>query len=121
MIASATIGLFLPEKDKVLILLIIVGFGYPVFIVAYLYYWVRSKDNNQIYQERKFTFFDDYMMVETQNGAKTEFPYSEIHNVIERKNVFLIYISKTQFFYIPKNVFKSDIDFEGFIQKIKRI
>jgi hypothetical protein len=121
MIASAIFGLFLPEKDKVLILLIVVGFGYPVFIIVYLYFWVRSSENNQIYQERKFTFFDDKLMVETQNGAKTEFPYSEIVSVREKNNIFLIYITKSQFFYVPKNAFKSDLDFEGFIQKIKKI
>lgn len=121
MILGATALLNLENRDKLIHFLIILGYLYPVYTLVYLYFWSRSRDNKTFFTERSIEFDEDKFIIRSTDGGMAEIPYSSIIRVAERKKYYLLYLAKSQFLYVPFDVFLNGEDFEGFIQKVKRI
>jgi 5-bromo-4-chloroindolyl phosphate hydrolysis protein len=91
----------------------IFAFAYPFLTFSYLYFWSGSKGHNPIFQETKLTFDTDYLYFE-RNGNESKVNPNTIQKVISNHAYWMLYISKAQFIYIPKNIFHSNEDCEKF-------
>ena len=96
----------------------IFAFSYPFLTVAYLYFWTNSKGHKPIFSETSLSFDDDYLYFE-RNGNETKLDSSTIQKVISNTTYWMLYISKGQFIYIPKNIFYSNEDYNKFTVLIK--
>lgn len=96
----------------------IVGFGYILFIYIHLYLFAHNKDKEDFLSEKQLFFNDDAMRLEESSGGFGEIPYSRITKVLDNKKFWMLYISKNQFIYVPKDIFYSETDFERFRQLI---
>jgi hypothetical protein len=98
---------------------VIFSFSYPILISIYLYYWVSSKDHEPLFLKTKLSFNDEYLFFE-RDGNESKLIPSTIQKVLSKKEHWLLYISKDQFIYIPKNIFYNTEDHKSFSQLIKQ-
>jgi len=91
-------------------------------MIAYLYYWTHSNENKIVFLPRQLAF-DEEKISATVEGAISEIPIKFITKIVRLKNFWLIYISKSQFVFIPKDAFETDSDkdeFEKWLGKISK-
>jgi hypothetical protein len=98
--------------------LIIFSCSYPVAVVLYLLYWVQSAKHDPIYQQRQMTFDDEKMTIKTDDGSYSEIMYSNIQKIRVFGEKRLLYLSKSQWIYVTKSAFKSNLDYDKFIELI---
>jgi hypothetical protein len=96
----------------------LVGFGYLLFILIHLYIFAHSKDKDEFLSEKQLFFNDDAVRLEESSGGFGEIPYTRIKKVVDKSNFWMLYLSKNQFLYVPKDIFYSETDFERFRQLI---
>jgi hypothetical protein len=100
------------------IFIIFFSFAYP-FLIAFQYWrFSNSKDNKVFFLEREFEVFQDRIIATLSDGTSSTIMIKHFIKVIELKNSYLLYSSKTQFMYIPKNAFQSETDKIWFEQEI---
>ena len=83
---------------------------YPILIVIQNRQWVNSKENKIFLIERIYEIEEDRITGKTNEN---NFSTTEKSNIIKSDtilNTYLIYISKSQFFYFPFDSFQSDED-----------
>jgi len=91
----------------------IFAFIYPCSVFVFLYFWSGSKGHNPIFDETKLAFDTHYFYFE-RNGNESKLNQSTIQKTITHNSYWLLYISKGQFIYVPKNIFYSGEDYEHF-------
>lgn len=96
---------------------VILYYGYLIF-----YYWIYtgSKSNRAFYIEREMILSDDGITVNASDGSQGNTNWDNVIKVTEVADVFLLYISKSIFYYLPKSAFKSENElneFENFLEK----
>ncbi|MEM7185369.1 MAG: YcxB family protein [Bacteroidota bacterium] len=96
----------------------LVGLGYFIYIFVYLYRFSYSKDKEDFLSEKQLFFNDDALRIEESAGGFGEIPYHRIHKVVDESDFWMLYLSKNQFVYIPKDIFYSETDYERFRQLI---
>lgn len=64
------------------------------------------------------SFDDNFLIGKLSDGSEHKLNLENIIKTINRKEYYLIYISKHQFIYVPKYAFKSDEDRKTFEEKI---
>ncbi|MEP3837583.1 MAG: YcxB family protein [Algibacter sp.] len=106
-------------KDSFSTFFILFSFSYPFIISVYLYFWAGLKDHKPIFYKTKLSFNNDYMFFKREGNESKIIPNS-IQKVISNNNYWLIYLSKGQFIYIPKNIFHNINDLETFSKLIKQ-
>lgn len=93
---------------------------YYGYIIIYYWIYTGSKSNKSFYISRTMTLTDESIIVDASDGSTGSTKWGNVVKVSEYNNVFLIYISKTIFYYLPKSAFKSETDlkeFEGFLSR----
>ncbi len=95
------------------------SFLYPVFVVIYLWYYAKTKQNKAFFKERYYKIDGSTMYCETKDNETGNVNLDTVVKVMKRKNYYLVYLSKVQFFYIPVKAFKSQEDAEMFNQLLK--
>ena len=116
------LGLFhLPKfgNDNFSTFFVLFSFSYPFIISIYLYFWAGSKDHQPIFSKTKLSFNDEYLFFE-RDGNESKLMPNSIQKVLSKNDYWLIYLSKGQFIYIPKNIFHNVDDFESFSRLIKQ-
>jgi len=98
--------------------MVVLGFIYPFFSFFYLYYWATSPRNRSVYLKRTMEFNEEYMQITVEDGTENKIPFKKIVKSIETRTFFLIYLSNSQFIYIPKNSFKNHDDVSLFQTKL---
>jgi hypothetical protein len=93
-------------------------FLYPLFIYIYLYRFSYSKDQREFLDEKQLFFDAEKIKIVENDGGQGEFPYSRINRVKTEKDFWMLYISKSQFIYVPKNIFYTEADCKEFEQNI---
>ncbi len=97
---------------------------YPILLVIQFWRYVISKDNKLLLLERYYEIDNNKI-----NGIIDQDTYSPIKldhfiRVDLIRNTYLLYVTKTQFIYIPIDSFESDLDREWFeneiVKKIKK-
>ncbi len=98
----------------------IFGFGYLIFMYLYLYRFAHSKDQSDFLSEKQIFFDKETLRIEETLGGSGEVPFERIQKVLDKGKFWMLYISKNQFFYVPKDIFYSELDFEMFQRSIHR-
>jgi hypothetical protein len=106
-------------KDTFSTFFVIYGMFLTPFVFLYLYFWTHSNKNKIVFVPRQLTI-DNEKISTTIDGALSEIPLKYITKIIELKQYWLIYISKSQFVFVPKTVFHSESDCKEFEELIKR-
>lgn len=110
--------LYLTRDEPSYIIWTVIGFGYLLFIYIYLYRFAYAKDKEDFLSEKQLFFNDSTIRIEEADGGFGEFPFTRINRIIDKGTFWMLYISKNQFLYIPKDIFYSEEDFERFQQSI---
>lgn len=105
--------------DNFSTLFVLFSFSHPFLMFIYLYFWVNSKGHSPIFSKTKFSFNTEYLHFE-RDGNESKLIPNSIQKAVSKKEYWLIYVSKGQFIYVPKNIFLSTDDYESFSQLIKQ-
>jgi hypothetical protein len=100
--------------DSFITTYIIVSAIYIPGIIIYLYYWAASKNNRNLYIPHSLTVSDTCITSTSEGNVYNELPLHLIIKTVERKSYWLLYIARSQFIYIPKNVFSTAEDLAEF-------
>jgi len=99
------------------------GFIYPIIIVGQHWRYANSQDNNVFFLERDYEIYNNRIVGNLSDGTTSTILIENFVNAINLKDAYLLYFSKIQFIYIPKEAFQSEKDlnwFENqFLSKIK--
>ena len=110
--------LFKEQRDSIEKFLVLIGFVYPIIIVFQYWRFANSKDNKVFFLERNYEIYDDKIIGNLSDGTSNEILIIHLIKAINLKKCFLLYLSKNQFLYFPKDSFKSESDKNWFEQKI---
>lgn len=101
-------------EDKFASFMVIFGIGYLFLMFFYLYYWTWHP-YNRIFYNKHYFLIDDYKITTVaENGDKSEMDFLAVVKQAKRDNYWLLYISASQFIYVPKDAFKSPEDVNRF-------
>jgi len=97
---------------------------FPIVYIIALYFQNRwfaySKKNAIFFNERKLFFDENMMRFEIENKTTSEVLYSNIIEIKQLENCWMLYIAKHQFIHVPKNIFYKEEDFERFKEYINQ-
>ncbi|AXG70993.1 hypothetical protein KORDIASMS9_03248 [Kordia sp. SMS9] len=88
-----------------LIVLVVVGFSY--LILTYV------KNLEPFFSETQVHFDAETLQI-TINEKSTQWKMGELKNVVTKEDYWLIYVSKTKYVYIARDIFFSEDDFKKF-------
>ncbi len=83
-------------------------------IVVYLYQFAHAQSNQEFLSEKQLFFDSEKMKIVDAKGNEGIIPYDNILFTKETSHYWLLYIDRTQFFYIPKSIFNTPEDFQLF-------
>lgn len=113
--------LLIQDRDLLIFctILIPIVIGYIIF-----FYWRHSTSEKNLvfFKKRRYEFTDEFFFQYLEDGSEGKINYENINMVARRKDYFLLYISQTQFFYVPVKCFASDKDravFDEFLRSRK--
>lgn len=93
-------------------------FLYPILIVFRYWQFANSKDNKVFLLERNFEITENKIIGNLSDGTVSEILVEHFVKTIEFKKSYLLYLSKIQFIYIPKDSFKNANEENWFKQNI---
>ena len=96
-------------------------FGWPLFMVAWIYVWTGRKDNRVIYEERSFVLDEQKMVAATPAGGRSEVPWTYVQRMVEIDGRYLLYISAGQMIVLDKAAFPDRAAEERFIAWLKHV
>lgn len=98
--------------------------GYPLYVIISQLIYTYSADNKVFYVERHYEFDTEKMHSYLADGSGGSIAISSFIKFVEKKNYYLLFISKAQFYCIPKDCFQSVEDREWFeevfLMKLKK-
>lgn len=92
--------------------------GYPLFYIGYTFFWSRSKSHKDFLAETNLEF-DKVSMLFKKNENEVKIPYKNIKRLETYDQYWLLYISKRNFIYVPKDIFYTKEDLHTFKTYIK--
>jgi len=100
------------------IYVIVVAFLFPIYYVIHFWRFSFSKENKIFFLERYYTIDEEEFVGYLNDGNHNSIKNNYFIKFLENKNSYLLYISKSQFIYIPKGSFKSMEDQNWFLENI---
>lgn len=97
------VGLY--DGDPFHVFLICFSFGWPFLMAIWLYVWSRRKDNQRVYEERRFVLDEEKLVGTTPGGGRSEIPWSYVQRMVEVDGRYLLYISAGQMIILDKAAF----------------
>lgn len=92
----------LPEWRAAATFLFVYGVVNPIWISIYIYIHTKSDRAQSAYLPRHYRFYDNGKIeVEHESAEQDEFSWSDISEIKEHKNAWLLYFSPGQFIYLP--------------------
>lgn len=95
-----------------------VGSGLLLALLLYppIQYWrtVNLPENRTFYLPRVYTFTPETIETHIRNEKRSESAWEVTDRVEEYKEHYLLFLTQTQFFFIPKRSFQSDADHFAF-------
>lgn len=110
-------------RDTFATLLVIMAIVSPILTIAQLYYFAVNPKNKIVFVPRKYQFTSEGISTE-MDGKEGAVPLDYIVEVRELGKYWLLYISISQFFCIPKDAFYSEtdhIEFKALVELIKKL
>lgn len=114
----ALVNIIRGRMDTFNIFFIVFSIVYPLLYLAYLFWFANSKDNKLYFIERYYDIYEDKIIGFLSDGTESPIKLEYFVRVLEMKNYYLLYISKAQFVYLPKDSFKSEQDKDWFENNI---
>ncbi len=106
------------NKDNDDYFIIIFGFIYPLIILLQYWQFANSKDNKIFLLEKNYEIDNEKIIGNLNDGTSSTIMNNHFIKAIQLKKSYLLYISKTQFIYIPKNAFQTEQDKNWFEKEI---
>jgi hypothetical protein len=116
----AILSLFNRNEDTSNDFLIYFGFIYPPIILLQFWRFANSKDNKIFLLERDYEIDNEKIIGNLSDGTSSTIMNNLFIKTIQLKKTYLLYISKTQFIYIPKDAFLTEQDKNWFEKEIVR-
>lgn len=91
---------------------------YPIVLLYKYWAYANSKDNKIFLIERYFDIYEDRLVGFLSDGTENTIKTEHFIKLIDLENMYLLYIAKTQFIFIPKDSFKKEQDKEWFEKNI---
>lgn len=91
---------------------------YPILLVFQFWRYAKSKDNKIFLLERYYEIDKDKINGIIDDDTNSPIKIEHFIKVDLIKNIYLLYIAKNQFIYIPINCFQSDSDLDWFKNEI---
>ncbi|MEO8516776.1 MAG: YcxB family protein [Flavobacterium sp.] len=91
---------------------------YPIYFLYRYWNFARSKDSAVFLLERYFDIYEDRFVGVLSDETESTIKFEHFIKQVELKNIYLLYISRNQFVFIPKDAFKSEHDKNWFEQNI---
>jgi hypothetical protein len=103
----ALINIFKSELNYFDIYIIIFSVAFPIYF--FLWYWrfANTKENKIFFLERYYNIDNDKIIGFLNDGTENTIKKEHFIKFLELKESYLIYISKVQFLYFPKNAFQT--------------
>ncbi|WP_345005715.1 YcxB family protein [Snuella lapsa] len=92
---------------------VIFSLAYPIVTFLFLYLWTHAKAHNPIFSTTNLLFDNEFIYFHV-NKNETKLHHESIQKVVSNKIYWLLYVSKGQFVYIPKDIFYTQDDFNKF-------
>jgi hypothetical protein len=99
--------LFTEKKNSLTIFIMVVGFIYPLLTIFKHWSFANSKENKIIFKERQHMIFPDKIVSRMGEISESTIPVENFIKVFKLKDLYLLYISKGQCFFLPKRVFET--------------
>ncbi|MBS7234039.1 YcxB family protein [Flavobacterium psychroterrae] len=99
--------LFRQNKDGSDTFIMVFGFIYPLIIIFQFWRFAYSKENEIIFKERKHEIFPDKIISRMGEISESTIPIKNFIKVFELKDLYILYISKGQTFFLPKRIFET--------------
>lgn len=115
---AATVIYYSDSRDYLNNFLMILFAIYPFIIVFQYWRFANSKDNKIFLLERHYDIYEEKIVGILSDGTESTIKIDKFIKVIRLKNSCLLYMSKIQFIYIPKNCFKSEQDKNWFEKEV---
>jgi hypothetical protein len=109
-----TVFLIFVKFDYFTVFMIVFSIIYPLMLVFTYWRYANSKDNKIAFIERYYEIDEEKMTAYLEDGTINPFKFSYIIKIRKRKEYWLLYISKSQFIYLPLSSFASENDFDRF-------
>ena len=103
------------EKESLDYFFIFFGFFYPIIILIQYWRFASSRENSLFLIERYYEISEDELIGKLSDGSESTIKKANFIKSIELKSYYLLYISKSQFVYIPKKAFINQDDEDFFI------
>jgi len=117
LLVSTTI-LFTDNKDSSDNFIIIFGFAYPLAIIFQFWRFTNSKENKIIFNERQHEIFSDRIISQMGEISESTIDVKNFIKVLELKDLYILYISKGQTFFLPKRIFETREDENWFRNEV---
>lgn len=113
---------YLILHDTILLWCILIPFIYEILYGFYIYYgYVKNEENKNIYLKRKIIFDNENLYIFLDNAEKLrEIDFKYLVKIADRPKYWLLYINKSNFHYIPKNIFDNIEHFLAFKDLINK-
>ncbi|MBS1779461.1 MAG: YcxB family protein [Bacteroidetes bacterium] len=90
-------------------------------MLGYYYRWTRNKKNRNVYLKRQLIFEEDRIMVNMEDGSKSEVLYDRIIGITKMNECCLIYLNAASFLYVPFSAFASEADANSFKDQMGKL
>ena len=110
--------LFKDEKDSSDTFLIVFSILYPLVILFQYWRFANSKENRSFFAEMQHEVFTDKIISQVGETSQSTIAIQNFIKVLELKDLYLLYVSKSQCIYFPKRVFESQEDENWFRNEI---
>lgn len=78
----------------------------PIYYTYWFWRFTGGKDNSIFYQQRKFTITENYLEARLNDGSLDKLHWQNVLRIKRIPEGYLLYVSKTQFIYVPKSILK---------------
>jgi len=112
--------IFKQNKDSFEYFLLFFAFFYPIILLFQFWRYANSKENKLFLVERFFEISEDDITGILQDGSESKVKMENIIKVVTLSKYYLLYISTSQFIFIPKDSFMNHEDEDWFTNIINK-
>lgn len=106
-------------KESLDYVVIIMGFGFPFYIILFFGRFTYSNENRISLLERYYKIEEDQIVGYLEDGTESRIKLNHVVKIYKTKDFVLVYLSQVTFLYLPKDAFKSEGDYIEAIRHIE--
>lgn len=110
--------LLMENRDMLTNSLIVFMVLIQILLITQYWFYSRSKDNKVFFLGRYYEIAREKIVGFLEDGTSTTIKIEHFIRVIKIDNYNLLYLSKTQFIYLPNECFTSETDRQWFEEEV---